>query len=317
MKTLLLKSLYVLAALRYPRIRPNLRYFVSDNYFARLNQLRFWKADFITKKPYKLIEFCGEFDQEIRYVLPFAYWHFLNGTLKQTIASKNTRSFYFFSPNHVERYEKRIWEAGYGNYAMPNMTHSPRFDFSKWTPVPFKAHFKNDIFAYGKPLLIIANKYNIEWDKPPVNFLDFPALDRIISTLKSRYQIIYNRPIGGQIVHDNSEIMDLGEHAWLREKHPEVILMSDLFDQHHHIIDSFNHLQLMVYANCDHFISTHGGTAALASCFGGTNILLSYPGGGFEHDFNEYQTLFPALSGANILHAKSREELLDLVEKEY
>lgn len=317
MKTLLLKSLYVLAALRYPRIRADLRYFVRDNYFARLNQLRFWQADFITKKPYKVVEFYGEFDQEIRYAMPFAYWHFLNGTLKQTIASKNTQPFYFFSPDHVEKYEKRAWEAGYGNYTIPNMTHAPGYDFSKWARVPFKAHYKNDRFVYDKPLLIIANKYNIEWDKPPINFLDIPALDQLISTLKSRYQIIYNRPLGGQIVHDNSEIMDLGEHVWLRQNHPDVLLMNDLFDQHRADVQNFNHLQLMVYANCDHFISMHGGTAALASCFGGTNILLSYPGGGFEHDFNEYENLFPALSGAKILHARNRDELLNMVEKTY
>ena len=317
MKTLLLKSLYVLAALRYPRIRPDLRYFVRDNYFARLNQLRFWQADFVTKKPYKLIEFYGEFDQEIRYVLPFAYWHFLNGTLKKTVASKHTRPFYFFSPDHTETYDKRVWEAGYGNYNMPNMTHAPHFDFSKWTRVPFKMHYKNDVFVYEKPLLIIANKYNIEWDKPPINFLNIPTLDRLISSLKSRYQLIYNRPVGEQIVHDNSEIMDLGEHTWLRENHPDVLLMNDLFDQHQHTVENFNQLQLMVYANCDHFISMHGGTAALASCFGGTNILLSHPGGGFEHDFNEYETLFPALSGARILHAKNWEELLIMVEGHY
>ncbi|MBO0935555.1 hypothetical protein J2I47_03240 [Fibrella sp. HMF5335] len=317
MKSLLLKSLYVLAALRYPRIRPDLRYFVRDNYFARLNQIRFWRADFLTRAPYKVIRFYGEFDQEIRYVLPFAYWHFLNGTLKQTIASKNTKPFYFFSPDHVEKYEKRVWEAGYGNYSIPNMTHAPHFDFSKWVRVPFKAHYQNNVFVYDKPLLIIANKYNIEWDKPPINFLDIPALDRLLSGLKSRYQVIYNRPLGEQIVHDNSEIMDLGEHAWLRTTHPDVLLMNDLFDQHRQVVENFNHLQLMVYANCNHFISMHGGTAALASCFGGTNILLSYPGGGFEHDFNEYETLFPALSGARILHAKSRDELLRIVEKTY
>lgn len=294
-----------------------MRYFVRDNYFARLNQLRFWQADFIVKKPYKIVEFYGEFDQEIRYAIPFAYWHFLNGTLRQTVASKNTRPFYFFSPDHVEKYEKRIWEAGYGNYSIPNMTHAPDYDFSKWAQVPFKTHYKNNVFVYDKPLLVIANKYNIEWDKPPINFLNIPALDQLISSLKSRYQIVYNRPLGGQIVHDNSEIMDLGEHAWLREKHPEVRLMNDLFDQHQREVENFNHLQLMVYANCNRFISMHGGTAALASCFGGTNILLSHPGGGFEHDFNEYQNLFPALSGARILHAKNRDELFELVEKEY
>lgn len=317
MKPFLLKFLYAVASFRYPKIRHDLRFFVRDNYYARLSQLRFLVADYITKRSYKVVDYHGEFDQELRYVLPFAYWHHLNGTLKRTISCTNTKELYFFSPDHLETYEKRIWQAGYDRYDVPNMTHSPTFDFSKWAQVPLKKHYKNDVFVYDKPLLIIANKYNIEWDKPPVNFLDVPVLDRIISTYKSKYQIIYNRPLSGQIVLDNSEIMNLNEHTWLRETHPEVVLMHDLYEQHRDQVTSFNHLQLLVYANADRFISMHGGTAALASYFGGINIVLSHPGGGMEHHFNEYATIFPALSGAKILHAKNTEDVSTYLKAYY
>ena len=317
MQQVMLKLLYVVASIRYPGIRRDLRYFIRDNYFARLNQTRFLASDYIAKEPYKVIDYHGEFDQELRYVLPFAYWHHLNGTLKKTISCTNTKEFYFFSEHHAEQYEKRVWQAGYGYYDVPNMTHSPTFDYSKWARVPFKSHYKNDRFVYDKPLLVIANKYNIEWDKPPVNFLDIPALDRIITACKSTYQIIYNRPLSTQIVLDNSEIMELNEHAWLREKHPDVILMHDLHEQYRSEVSSFNHLQLLVYANSDRFISMHGGTAALASYFGGINIILSHPGGGMEHHFNEYATIFPALSGAQILHAKNTEQVFDYLNRYY
>ncbi|GAB3222944.1 hypothetical protein [Spirosoma arcticum] len=315
MQKLVLKFLYVVAAFKYPGIRRDLRYFIRDNYFSRLNQLRFVGRDYTLKSKYKVIDYHGEFDQELRYVLPFAYWHHLNGTLKQTISCTNTKPFYFFSDNHLERYEKRVWRAGYDYYHVPNMTHSPTFDFSKWARVPLKSQYKNEVFVFDKPLLIIANKYNVEWDKPPINFLDIPALDRIVSAYKTTHQIVYNRPLATQIVGDNSETMDLKEHDWLREKHPEVLLMNDLYEQHRDRIASFNHLQLMVYANCERFISMHGGTAALASYFGGINIILSHPGGGLEHHFNEYATIFPALSGAIILHAKNTDEVFFHLEK--
>ncbi|WP_080239156.1 hypothetical protein [Spirosoma rigui] len=311
MQRLVLKFLYVVATLNYPKIRRDLRYFIRDNYFCRLNQFRFIGRDYLTRRPYKVIDYHGEFDQELRYVLPFAYWHFLNGTLQQTISCTNTKPFYFFSENHVEQYDKRVWQAGYDYYDVPNMTHSPTFDFSKWAPVPLKSHYKNDVFVFDKPILVIANKYNIEWDSPPTNFLDIPALDRILSMCKATYQIIYNRPLSTHIVLDNSEIMDLGEHQWLRENHPDVLQMNDLFDQYRDSVSNFNHLQLMVYANCDHFISMHGGTAALASYFGGINIILSKPGGGMEHHFNEYATIFPALSGAQIRHAKKVDDIFN------
>lgn len=317
MQRLLLKFLYVIASVNHPRLQRDLRYFVRDNYFARLSQLRYIRRDYGNRKPYKVIDYHGEFDQELRYVLPFAYWHHLNGTLKQTIGCANTRAFYFFSPNHVERYDKRVWQAGYGYYNVPNMTHSPTFDFSKWTRVPFKSHYQNTLFRYNKPTLVIANKYNIEWDQPPINFLDIPTLDRIMTACKPHYQIIYNRPLATQIVGDNSETLDLREHAWLREHHPEVLLMNDLYDQHRQSVENFNQLQLMVYANADRFISMHGGTAALASYFEGINIILSHPGGGKEHDFNEYDTIFPALSGATILHAKNREDVIRFVDERF
>lgn len=317
MQRLTLKFLYVVAALKYPGIRRDLRYFIRDNYYSRLNQLRFLAQDYLAKRSYKVIDYHGEFDQELRYVLPFAYWHHLNGTLKQTISCTNTKEFYYFSANHSEPYEKRVWEAGYDYYDVPNMTHSPTFDFSKWARVPLKDHYKNDRFVFDKPLLVIANKYNIEWDQPPINFLDIPALDSIVSTYKTKYQIIYNRPLSSQIVLDNSEIIDLNEHQWLREKHPEVLLMNDLYEQHRDAVNNFNHLQLMVYANCDRFISMHGGTAALASYFGGINIILSKPGGGMEHHFNEYATIFPALSGAQILHAKKNEDVFNYLNAHY
>lgn len=317
MKRLMLKFLYVVAAVKYPTIRKDLRYFVRDNYYCRLNQIRFAAQDYVAKKKYKVTDFHGEFQMELNYVLPFAYWHHQNGTLKQTISCSKTKPFYFFSENHLEKYEKRDWEASYDYYDVPNMTHSPTFSYAKWARVPLKGHYKNELFVYGKPMLIIANKYNIEWDQPPINFLDIPTLDQILTKYKQRYQIIYNRPLSSQIIDDNSEIKDLNEHAWIRENHPDVILMHDLHEQHRDKVDNFNQLQLMVYANCDRFISMHGGTASLASYFGGINIILSHPGWGMEHHFNEYETIFPALSGAKILHAKTTDEVLGFLNEHF
>jgi hypothetical protein len=317
MQQFMLKFLYVVVAMRYTGLRRDLRYFIRDNYYARLNQIRYMSQDYVARKKYKVIDYHGEFDQELRYVLPFAYWHFLNGTLEKTISSTNTKPFYFFSDNHLEKYDKRSWQAGYGFYEVPNMTHSPSFSFTKWVRVPLKKQYQNDRFVFDKPLLVIANKYNSEWDKPPVNYLDIPALDKILTACKHQYQIVYNRPLSSQIVLDNSEIMDLKEHEWMRENHPEVILMNDLFDEHHETVDNFNHLQLLVYANADRFISMHGGTAALASYFGGVNLILSHPGGGMEHHFDEYNTIFPALSGAKILHARNVAEVFQYLTTYY
>ncbi|WP_230680119.1 hypothetical protein [Pontibacter sp. 172403-2] len=292
-----------------------LRKYIRDNYYSRLNQLGFIGKDYFDKKKYKVIEFQQEFQQELTFVLPFAYWHHLNGTLLKTISCKNTKDLYFFSENHEEKYDVRLWRPLSASYDVPNMTHCNTFSFSKWARVPLKEHYQNDRFRFDKPLLIIANKYNIEWDGAPINYLDYATLNQIITTYKDKYQIVYNRPSSGQIVEDNSEILDLKEHARMRQEHPEVIVMDDLYAQHKATVNSFNHLQLLLYANCSHFISVHGGTAALASYFGGTNIIFSKRG--VEHYFNEFSSIFPALSGARILHAKTEKAVLRYLEEYY
>jgi len=271
--------------------------------------------DYIIKKPYKIIDFHGEFDQELRYAVPFAYWHYLNGTLAKTISYKNTKDLYFFSKNHEERQGGRDWELGYKNFEIPNMTHSINFSYKKWKRVPWRDIYQNDMIKFEKPILLIANKYNMEWDLPPLNFLDIPTLDSLVLQFREKYQIIYNRPLNNQITTDNSDILDLNEYKWLTNKYPEVILMNDLFETYREKVNNFNHLQLMVYANCNHFISVHGGTAALASCFGGQNIILSKKG--IEHHLNEFDTIIPSLSGAKIYHAKSENMVLEYARQFY
>lgn len=315
MRSLIFSFLSVFTLLKYPTIKKRYRYFVRDNYYSRLLQIKYLFKDYVFKEKYKSICYYGEFQQELTFIMPFAYWHHLNGTLKETISCKDTRELYFFSENHEERFLERDAVSNYGSYEVPNMTHSITYSYSKWAKVPLKAHYQNDTFRFGKPTLVIANKYNIEWDESPVNFFSIETLHQIISRYKDKYQIVYNRPLSRHIVLDNSEILDLNEYEWLRETHPEVVLMNDLYQRHSGCVNNFNHLQLLVYANCDHFISVHGGTGALASYFEGTNIILSKKG--IEQYFHEYSTIFPALSGAKILHAKTDNDIFSFLESYY
>lgn len=299
--------------LRHFKIEKKYRYYIRDNYFSNLYQSIYFFKDFINRNSYKVVDYQGEFQQELCFVLPFAYWHYLNGTLKTTIASTNTKELYFFSADHKEVYEKRIWEYNSKNFEFPNMTHSLRLSKRKWKRVPLKEQYHNTTFCFEKPILVIANKYNIEWNRQPLNFLDKPVLASIIDRVESKYQVIYNRPASDVIVTDNSEILDLQEVTWLRNVYPNVLLMEDLYSQYSSIINNFNHLQLLIYANCEHFISVHGGTAALCSYFKGTNIV--YSKSGIEHLFNEFSNIFTELSGAKILHAKTSEQIIEYLNE--
>lgn len=298
-------SLYI--RLRYPNVPYNLKYFYRDTYNCEMSQLKYVFQDYIFKMEYKNIYFNGEFAPELQFVLPFAYWHFKNGTLKSTHSSKYTKELYFFSPDHHEEFDTRSNEGNY-NFEVPRILYSQDYNIDKWLPVPLKAQYGNNVYKYDKPLLIIANRYNMEWDGPPISYYSITQLELMFSYLKDDYTIVYNRPRPENITGDNSDIYDLGEFDWIKMNFPEVILMEDLFVENKAKANNFNHLQMMVYANANHFISVHGGTATLASYFGGVNLIFSKKGP--EHFFNCYRDLYPKLSGAKIIHAKTDEEVI-------
>lgn len=290
-------------------------FFARANTYASLFQAKYFIKDYITKPRYKQIEYRLEFQQELTYVLPFAYWHFLNGTLNKTISSKFTKELYFFSKKHEERYDRRIDRLPKESFEIPNMYHCSRVDFRKWAQVPLKSYYRNRLFVFEKPLFIIANKYNNEWGQGPINYFSIDILDKILERYRHKYQIVYNRPGANYIVMDNSAIYELNEAAHIREHYPDVLLAEDLYLQYRPSFNNYNHFQLMLYANCDRFMSVHGGTAALASYFGGKNIILSKRG--HEHRHNEFNSIFRALSGADIYHAKTDEDLFGFLEKHY
>lgn len=288
-------------------------FFAWTNTYARLLQKKYFVNDYVFKSRYKKIDYQQEFQQELTFVLPFAYWHYLNGTLEKTISCNYTKELYFFSPDHEERYQERSIERM--NFDIPNVYHCKTLHADKWAQVPLKAQYKNDIFVFKKPLLIIANKYNTEWKNEPINFFSIPMLDKMLARLSKKYQVVYNRPNEQSIITDNSTILELNEVDFIRSNYPDVILADELYKQHSEVVNNFNHFQLMLYANCEHFVSVHGGTAALASYFGGKNVIFSRCG--HEHLYDEFNKLFPLLSGAKILHAMDENEVLAFINKHY
>ncbi|GGM87176.1 hypothetical protein GCM10010967_19470 [Dyadobacter beijingensis] len=308
------KILSLAVLLRYGKLPWEHRYFYRDTLRCQVQQWKYIWQDYVVRKKYKKLAFSGEFAPELQFVLPFAYWHYQNGTLESTVSSKYTKELYFFSPDHREQFDTRSNEGNY-NFEMPRVLYSQDYDMSKWIPVPLKATYQNDIYVYEKPILIIANRYNMEWDGPPVSFYSIEMLAFILDKLKSKYTVIYNRPRPQHITMDNSDIYDMDEFSWLAAEHPDVILMEDLFKENRGNAGNFNHLQLMVYANASRFISIHGGTATLASYFGGTNLILSKKGP--EHYFKCFEKLYPQFSGAKILHAKTDDEVKQYVEAHF
>ena len=252
-----------------------------------------------------------EFGYEMIQVLPYAYYLHTQGKLKKTISAKNTKSLYYFSPNHEERYDKRTWfnqKDINAKFPIKNI-HTSDLDTNKWICPPLKEHYKNNEFIYDKPIYIISNKYNIEWGRQPINFIDVNTLDTIIDNLNDKYQIIYYRPESNMIINDESNILELNDKKMILQKYKDVILFEDLYEKNEY---DYLTLQLKVFANSNNFISVQGGTSVISSFFKGINIIYTVKGQ--ETVFNSYKW-YNKFSGSNIIYCNDYNKLIEEVVK--
>jgi len=252
---------------------------------------------------YRNINFNGEFGYELIGVIPYAYYLHLNNLLDRTISCKETKCLYYFSKNHEEKYNIRV-SGDLSNFPMKNI-HEEKLNKSQWVPPPYKEVYKNDIFIYNKPICVISNKYNFEWNQDPINFLRVDIVISIIEKLKDKYQIIYNRP--EKIIKDDMEFLTFNDKDEIR-KIKDVILIEDLLENYKYNI---NELQMMIFANTEKFISVQGGNSILSSYFGGENHIYAVRGG--ELQCNSFNNWYHEFSGCKIYVYNNYEKLIESI----
>lgn len=253
-----------------------------------------------------------EFGYELQLVIPYTYYLYENNLLLKTISCKKTRELYYFSKNHEEKYNKRIC----CQPDVPNKSpHIKELNYDMYVPPPYQNIFKNTLFLFNKPLLIIHNKYNIEWGGPPVNYIDKNSLEKIFEHCYNRYTVVYIRPNFNEIISDNSEICDLDEYDILNKY--SILNGNKLYQENKlkNNINNFNHFQLLIHSNCSHFISVQGGNSVLASYFGGTNIIYACKGG--EINSKSYHGHYKKYSDCKILHSNNYTDFIKLIKSNY
>ncbi|GJP44809.1 hypothetical protein CLOM_g4222 [Closterium sp. NIES-68] len=270
------------------------------------------------------ISFKGEFGYELIAVLPHAYWHFLNGTLKSTKSCGSSLSLlYYFSPAHSTDPDcKRL---DYHNHVIKQYGFTKGLHFSDipeyWHPPPLVYRTRElgrvwlDV-PIGVPLVIISNKYEIEWAKPPANFIDVPTLRTVIHEfLNKGYYVVYNRP-GKSIKADpeQGDRDDLGDHLRLAEEFGSEARFRTM-QQIHEIWPSldFNEVQFRMMARSSCFVSVQGGSSVLSSYWGGKNIIFYRKG--WEGQGRAYERIYHRMSGAKIEVAKTYKVLLERVQE--
>ena len=247
-----------------------------------------------------IIDTNPEFGVELACVIPYAYWLHTQGQLEKVVTSKGMKPFYFFCDNVEEKYTSRSVDNGNnGVQHMPNtwnhhnakaitgrdyqeLTESEKFevngvlDYSKWKCPPYSKIYKEDIFKFDKPHVIVSNKIVTDHGRTPVGYFDIEALYNIFNELTTAgYKVIYKRPKMTEYPVDMNEInsrnLTISANVEGRgimtdydlvEEYDDVILFDDLITN-----DSYNITQLKWFSTADFFVSISGGNSIFCCLF--------------------------------------------------
>lgn len=256
------------------------------------------------------IQFFGEFGYEIDGVIPHAYYLHRRGLLNCTRSVAGMEPFYYFSPCHESVPNQRRHPSGnfaryrifYGSHQgiLPHIMHSP----------PYAAVYRNSRYVWSKPTLVIHNKDDARRRTPGEGAIALATLQRLFTILRHNHQIVYVRPRASNIVDDGlSGDTSHSKETWIIQRdHPQVLLLQDLIAQSQ---STYNEVLLRVHANARRFISVQGGSARLASFFGGTNLIFHHIGR-MQHEgrYDSYAH-YHWFSNANISVAFTADELCE------
>lgn len=250
-----------------------------------------------------------EFGYELIAILPYAYYLHQRGLLKETISGIDTDCLYYFSPKHTCNPEERRWSNVFRAQHIPNVNiHRPVLD-KRFSPPPLKEQYKNERFVFDKPIVCICNRVNKEWGREVINYFDIDCLTRLFEFLRNDYHIIYFNIRGKKGYYDGPEQIDISDYELAKSM--GVTTIHDLQKQNPDL--SFNHLQLMVMANSERFITMNGGYSILASYMGGTNIIYSKKCHELKPRVNSFYRWYHRFGGSRILHVNNYEDLFSRV----
>ena len=277
----------------------------------------------------KNIFYFGEFGQEMVLCLPYVYWLNNRGMLESTKSCPDTKCFYYFSPNHTEISTHRtIDNAVAGCKQFPNDWHHhiDTFSYDYWTPPPLKDHYKkNNEIEFGKEVVVVNNKYNGEWGKEPVNYIDFETLDTLLKLLTKKYIVIYRRATLELCVGDQNE---LAGQRHITDKSGQVTDF-DLCDSYQNVYTfqklmsnypyfTFNMFQCKIFSLCDKFITVQGGHSYLVGYFAKMNLNLIKKGRELRDGYyTNPNSWYGKLNGGSIELSTTESSLIENVEKYY
>jgi hypothetical protein len=250
---------------------------INEKSLAAARDEKLFKAALTNLKEKGSVEYEGEFGAEIATFIPFVAWLKKEGLLegRQVITYDGMRPYYFFlsddeyqSRSESRRYvpaQKRKWPSNSTYTATRQRWHAPP---------DYRLHFSGRGSTFDRPVLFIQNKFIVEWNIGPINYLPLAAIEQLFRLAANRFHVVYSRPrdsINGRgFVGDhntNCEYPDLD----LARRYPDVEILEETCLQSG---ADYNTTKLEILAKSHLFVAVQGGGTHLLACFNNSFLLL-------------------------------------------
>ena len=261
------------------------------------------QAHVLTKMPdvAPVLDYEGEFGAELVLFLPYVTWLSEAGLLRNTkiVIYAGMRCFYDHLDcgelvekralrRHVKEEERLACLPVKNEHTFGLARRSPFHVFPdlrrKFQALPLPRPFSES----SKPLVVIHNKFTIEFKGQPVNFIGPELLDGLLQRLEREFTVVYIRhgmtPEPADYSKDDNFFLPFDERAVLKA-HPDVSCFDDAYADYQREGGTWdlNTYKNVLYSRCYHFISSQGGGTMHMTFFSGSLLMILHREGREEH----------------------------------
>jgi hypothetical protein len=224
------------------------------------------------------IEYTGEFGAEITTFIPFIGWLKREGLLqgRRVVTYGGMRPYYFFvdDDEYAEKPGKRRWLPPEERTWPSNTTYAA--SLQRWhAPPDYRARYVGQGRTFKRPVLFIQNKFTVEWERGPINFISLKHLEALCAlSEKGQFDVVYSRPRtqspSADYTDDENTHCEYPDLSVVR-RYPQVLILED------YCADSgapYNLTKLEILAKSRVCVAVQGGGAHLLACFGSSLMLL-------------------------------------------